>query len=93
MKYETGSQGRERARENWDSGVGTNWNQIKGKVKEQWGKLTDDELDKIEGRRDQLIGKVQKAYDITEEEAERQVDRFMTTNQEYMNRGRDPSMH
>ena len=92
MKYETRNQGRERGRDNWDH-VGSNWNQMKGRVKEEWGKLTDDELDQIEGRRDQLIGKVQKAYGVSEEEAERQVDRFMTANREYLDRGRDPSMH
>ena len=93
MKYDAGNQGRERGRDNWDSGGGMNWTQMKGKVKEKWGKLTNDELDQIEGRRDQLIGKVRKAYDISEEEAERQVDSFMTANREYADRGRDPNMH
>lgn len=94
MKYDAHDRGRERGRDNWDSnGGGAAWNQMKGKVKEKWGKLTDDELDQIEGRRDQLVGKVQKAYGVSEEEAERQVDQFMTTNQEYLNRGRDPNMH
>ena len=40
-----------------------NWKQVKGKVKEQWGKLTDDDLDVINGRRDQLEGKIQERYD------------------------------
>ena len=92
MKYETRTEGRERSRSNWDT-VGANWNQVKGKVKEQWGKLTDDQLDQIEGRRDQLIGKVQEAYKCSEQEAEQQVDQFMTANREYLGRGRDPSMH
>lgn len=39
--------------------VGGNWKQLKGKVKEQWGKLTDDDMTVIEGKRDQLVGKVQ----------------------------------
>lgn len=39
--------------------VGGNWKQFKGKVKEQWGKLTDDDMTVIEGKRDQLVGKVQ----------------------------------
>lgn len=92
MKYETHGQSRERSRENWDS-VGANWKQFRGKVKEQWGKLTDDQLDQIDGRRDQLIGKVQDAYNVSAEEAEQQVDRFMTANREYRDRGRDPNMH
>ena len=49
------------------------WKQFKGKVKEQWGKLTDDDLLEIEGRRDQLVGKIQTRYGITKEEAEAQV--------------------
>ena len=50
-----------------------NWKQFKGKVKEQWGKLTDDQLDKIAGRRDQLSGKIQESYGISRDEADRQV--------------------
>ena len=50
-----------------------NWKQFKGKAKEQWGKLTDDELDQVEGKRDQLVGKIQKQYGLSKEEAERQV--------------------
>lgn len=50
-----------------------NWKQLKGKVKEQWGKLTDDELDVIEGRRDQLAGRIQERYGLARDEAERQV--------------------
>jgi uncharacterized protein YjbJ (UPF0337 family) len=57
---------------NWDRIEG-NWKQIKGKVKEQWGDLTDDDLDVVAGRRDQLAGKVQERYGIAKDEAERQV--------------------
>ena len=57
---------------NWEQVKG-NWNQVKGKVKQQWGKLTDDQLDVISGNRDILVGRVQEAYGITREEAERQV--------------------
>jgi uncharacterized protein YjbJ (UPF0337 family) len=49
------------------------WSQTKGTVKEQWGKLTEDDLLEIEGRRDQLIGKIQARYGISKEEAESQV--------------------
>jgi uncharacterized protein YjbJ (UPF0337 family) len=52
------------------------WKRLKGKVKEAWGKLTDDELDVIAGKRDQLVGLIQKRYGIGREEAERQVDDF-----------------
>lgn len=50
-----------------------NWKQLKGKVKEKWGRLTDDQLDEIAGRRDQLAGKIQESYGIGRDEAERQV--------------------
>lgn len=60
-----------------------NWKQAKGKVKEMWGKLTDDDLDVVAGKADQLIGKIQKAYGIQREEAERQVDDFRQKNPTY----------
>ena len=50
-----------------------NWLQFKGKVKEQWGKLTDDDLDVVAGRRDQLAGKIQERYGIAKDEAEQQL--------------------
>lgn len=54
-----------------------NWKQLKGKAKEQWGKLTDDDLTKIEGRQEQLIGRLQERYGIVKEDAERQVHEFV----------------
>ena len=54
-----------------------NWLQFKGKVKERWGKLTDDDLDIIEGRQEQLIGKLEQRYGIAKEEAERQFKEFL----------------
>jgi len=57
---------------NWDRVAG-NWKQAKGKVKEQWGKITDDDLEKMAGKRDQLIGKIQNSYGIGKDEAEKQV--------------------
>lgn len=63
---------------NWDRIEG-NWKQFKGKVKTQWGKLTDDQLDVIAGNRDQLIGKVQESYGIGKDEAERQVSDWERT--------------
>lgn len=55
------------------------WNQLKGEVKKQWGKLTDDDLDRIEGNRDILIGKIQERYGKSKEEAEREVDKYNRT--------------
>ncbi|MBL8708961.1 MAG: CsbD family protein [Rhodospirillaceae bacterium] len=60
---------------NWDIIEG-NWNQAKGKVKEQWGKLTDDDLSTISGKRDQLAGKLQERYGIAKDEVEKQLNDF-----------------
>ncbi len=57
---------------NWDRIQG-NWKQVTGRVKEQWGKLTDDDLDVIAGRRDQLAGKLIERYGVIQEEAETQL--------------------
>ncbi|MCY7318896.1 MAG: CsbD family protein [Ramlibacter sp.] len=57
-----------------------NWKQAKGKLKEQWGKLTDDDLDVIAGRRDQLLGRIQERHGIAKEEAETQVSSFEKRN-------------
>jgi uncharacterized protein YjbJ (UPF0337 family) len=51
--------------------------QLKGKVREQWGKLTDDDVDQIQGRAEQLIGKLQNRYGIARDEAQRQFDAWM----------------
>jgi uncharacterized protein YjbJ (UPF0337 family) len=52
------------------------WKQSMGKVKEKWGKLTDDDLTVINGKKDQLVGKIQERYGIAREAAEKQVDEF-----------------
>ena len=52
------------------------WNQLKGSVREQWGKLTDDDLDRVEGQSEQLVGRIQERYGIARDEAERQVDEW-----------------
>jgi uncharacterized protein YjbJ (UPF0337 family) len=53
------------------------WNQLKGKAKQQWGKLTDDDLMRVEGNQDELVGRIQERYGIAKEEAERQVNDFL----------------
>jgi uncharacterized protein YjbJ (UPF0337 family) len=50
--------------------------QMRGRAKQRWGKLTDDDLDVIEGRREELIGRLQTRYGIAKEEAERQVEEW-----------------
>lgn len=53
-----------------------NWKQLKGKIRQQWGKLTDDQLDQINGSKEMLAGKLQELYGISKEEAEKQVNHF-----------------
>jgi len=60
---------------NWDRIEGK-WTQIKGSVKQQWGKLTDDDLDYIAGSRDKLIGRLQERYGIAEDEANERADNW-----------------
>ena len=61
---------------NWDRIEG-NWKQFTGKAKQQWGKLTDDDLTVVEGRRVELVGKIQERYGIAKDVAERQVDSWI----------------
>jgi uncharacterized protein YjbJ (UPF0337 family) len=60
---------------NWDQLKG-DWTQFKGKIREQWGKLTDDDLGQVEGKKDQLVGLIQSRYGVAKEEAERQFDEW-----------------
>ena len=53
------------------------WTQLKGLVREQWGKLTDDDLDQIQGRSEQLIGRLQERYGWARDEAKREVDNWL----------------
>jgi uncharacterized protein YjbJ (UPF0337 family) len=64
---------------NWDQVQGK-WTQMTGAVKEKWGKLTDDDLKVIDGKRDRLIGKIQERYGITKEAAETQVAGWTVPN-------------
>ena len=66
---------------NWDRIEG-NWKQFKGSAKEQWGKLTDDQLDVTAGLRVKLVGRVQEAYGITKEESEEQVSIWLKAQKE-----------
>jgi uncharacterized protein YjbJ (UPF0337 family) len=56
-----------------------NWKQFKGKVRERWGKLTDDDLDVIAGRRDQLVGRIQELYGTSKTEIERDLEDIRRT--------------
>ncbi len=61
---------------NWDQVEGK-WSEVKGRFKQQWGKLTDDDLMKIKGRRDEIVGKIQQRHAETREAVERAVDDFV----------------
>ena len=67
---------------NWVT-IESNWKQFKEHVKEKWGKLTDDNLDAIAGKRDRLAGKIQAAYGITKDQAELQVKAFEEMHKDY----------
>lgn len=58
-----------------------NWKQFVGKAKEKWGRLTNDDWTVVEGKRDQLVGKIQERYGITRDEAQRQLDEFERTHE------------
>jgi uncharacterized protein YjbJ (UPF0337 family) len=53
------------------------WVQIKGKVREKWGQLTDDEVEQIAGKKDQLVGKIQERYGLAKNDAEREIDEWL----------------
>ncbi|AIR84060.1 MULTISPECIES: CsbD family protein [Enterobacterales] len=60
-----------------------NWKQFKGKMKEKWGKLTDDDMTVIEGKRDQLVGKIQERYGYAKDQAESEVKDWESHNKDY----------
>jgi uncharacterized protein YjbJ (UPF0337 family) len=59
----------------WDQIEG-NWHKFKGKVKEKWGDFTDDEIDKMQGKREHLVGKLQEKYGYDRDRAEREADEW-----------------
>ncbi len=63
---------------NWDQIEGK-WKQMKGEVKQKWGKLTDDDLDVIAGKREKLVGRLQERYGMARNEAEKQCDDWCNT--------------
>lgn len=66
-----------------------NWNKLRGQVKDRWGQLTDTELDRIAGRRDQLIGSLQEKYGYSAQRAEEEIDRMMSDYNTKMQRVAD----
>jgi uncharacterized protein YjbJ (UPF0337 family) len=64
-------------RMNWDQLEGQ-WGQVKAQVKSKWGKLTDDDMKMLAGKKDALVGKLQERYGILKEEAEKQIDEWLS---------------
>lgn len=60
---------------NWDQ-ISGKWKEVKGQVKQQWGKLTDDDLDVIDGKREELVGRLQQRYGYAKDKAESEVRTF-----------------
>ncbi|HET9490508.1 MAG TPA: CsbD family protein [Methylomirabilota bacterium] len=58
------------------------WTQLKGKMRQQWGKLTDDEIDQMQGNAEMLIGKLQERYGYEREQAEQEVDRWLSSQEQ-----------
>jgi uncharacterized protein YjbJ (UPF0337 family) len=58
------------------------WNQLKGKIREEWGKLTDDDIDQIAGKSEQLVGKLQERYGLAKDEAQRQYEAWVRSYRE-----------
>jgi uncharacterized protein YjbJ (UPF0337 family) len=66
---------------NQDKAAGS-WKELKGKLKQQWGKLTDDDFTVLEGKSDELSGRIQKHYGIARDEAEKQIQTFRKSNRD-----------
>jgi uncharacterized protein YjbJ (UPF0337 family) len=64
---------------NWDRIEG-NWKQFTGKVQQQWAKLTDDDLQMVQGKREELIGRIQERYGYAKDQASREVDDWLRKN-------------
>jgi uncharacterized protein YjbJ (UPF0337 family) len=56
------------------------WDQLKGKVREKWGKLTDSDMQMIQGKKEQLIGKLQERYGYAKDQAQNEVDMFLSAD-------------
>jgi len=63
---------------NWDRIEG-NWMQFKGQVRQQWGKLTDDDMELVKGKRIELAGRIQERYGVAREQAEREIESWLKT--------------
>ena len=72
----------------WNTIAG-NWNEAKGKVKSQWGKLTDDDLTYVEGKRDRLLGLLQQKYGMAKDKAEEQLNQFTSSSADWISQAKE----
>jgi len=72
----------------WNTIAG-NWNEAKGKVKTQWGKLTDDDLTYVEGKRDRLLGLLQQKYGMAKDKAEEQLNQFTSSSADWVSQAKE----
>ena len=63
---------------NWDRIEG-DWKQFKGKVRQQWGKLTDNDMELVKGKRTELAGRIQERYGVARDQADREIDNWLKT--------------
>jgi len=56
------------------------WTEVKGKIKQQWGKFTDDDVAQMQGNYEELLGNLQKKYGYQKEQAKKELDQFLNTN-------------
>ena len=63
--------------------ISGNWKQFKGRIQEQWGKLTDDDFDVVAGKRDQLVGRIEERHGIARAEAEKQMTEWEDRNKDF----------
>jgi len=73
---------------NWTNLQG-NWNELKGKVKTKFGRLTDDDLTQAEGHKDRLVGMIQQKYGIARDKAEQQLEEFMSAGDTWISKAKE----
>jgi uncharacterized protein YjbJ (UPF0337 family) len=78
-EFHQGPSSKGSTRMNWDRVEG-NWKQFKGNVQQQWGKLTNDDLDVIDGKRTELAGRLQQRYGYAKDQAEREIDTWLNSS-------------
>jgi uncharacterized protein YjbJ (UPF0337 family) len=66
-----------------------NWKELKGRVREKWGELTDDDVDRVNGKRDQLVGVIQQKYGTAKDAAEREVLNFEKDANDWLDARKD----